>query len=131
MLSVIFRRGTSRKINPKLTKIELFTKNSSEIKNHKKEKIKNVTKTRKDLFILNAKKRTNKELIKALHHQKEALISTGQITRPEAVTEMNLKNALKSLQEDGVLISDKKERLEVDREHLKTVMTWLNPMVNE
>jgi len=63
MLSVIFRRGTSRKINPKLTKIELlsFTKNSSEIKNHKKEKIKNVTKTRKDLFILNAKKRTNKD----------------------------------------------------------------------
>jgi len=63
MLSVIFRRGTSRKINPKATKIELssFTKNPSEIKNNKKEKIKNVTKTRKDLFTLNAKKRTNKD----------------------------------------------------------------------
>ena len=68
MLSVIFRRGISRKINPKQTKIELssFTEKYSEIKLRRKEKIKNVTKpfvpnARKDLFTVAQQKKRNKE----------------------------------------------------------------------
>ena len=77
MLPVIFRRGISREINPKLAKIELssFGIESSEIKPQlKKEKIKNFTEkkpeknlgknvtkpfvptARKDLFSLNSKR---------------------------------------------------------------------------
>ena len=47
------------------------------------------------------------------------------------ITEVNLKNAIRVFRQDGVLTTDKKERLCISTVDKEAVMKWLKPMVNE
>ena len=74
--------------------------------------------------------RTTSDIIKTLHSSVDALISEGTISRPEAITDIHLKNAIRTFQEDGLLTLDAQGRLNVSQSDLEAVMSWLQPMVN-
>ena len=82
------------------------------------------------LITIDKTPRSKSDTIKALHGSVETLISEGTISRPEAITDINLKNAIRTFQEDGVLTVDAQGRLNVSQTDLEAVMSWLQPMVN-
>ena len=82
------------------------------------------------LITIDKTPRSKSDTIKALHGSVETLISEGTISCPEAITDINLKNAIRTFQEDGVLTVDAQGRLNVSQTDLEAVMSWLQPMVN-
>jgi glycerol-3-phosphate O-acyltransferase len=75
--------------------------------------------------------RTRKDTLKHLHDQRDHFVSSGQISRPEAITEVTLKNALKCFLADGVMVFDDRERVCIIERKRQTLLHWLTPMVNE
>jgi glycerol-3-phosphate O-acyltransferase len=72
-----------------------------------------------------------KEYSKQLIQKQEEWISSGTITRPEALSKITLSQALKSLREDGLFEHNKKGLHRVSVEGRQDVLGWLNPMVHE
>jgi glycerol-3-phosphate O-acyltransferase len=70
-----------------------------------------------------------KELPPALQAEGEGLLSGGAITRPEALSLVNLQNAIASLQEDGVLV-ERGGALALSPERRAAMVAWLQPMVD-
>ena len=73
----------------------------------------------------------SKDTVKRLLSKQNDYVEKGLISRPEAMTDINLKNAIRSMTEDHVFFINKKGHLEASTSDQESVMTWLNPMVNE
>ena len=72
---------------------------------------------------------TRQDLTLRLINKRDQSLEQGQITRPEALSQVTLNNAIKSFLESGILEQDDKQRVYANPERRNEAISLLTPMV--